>query len=95
MLLRGAAKIAALIEVPLFLLLVLLVFGFGKGPHNPAAMVLMVTQIVGVIVMSVFGSTDSTSPFLLTLVWAGIFVVQFLLISTLAYFLLKAMQRTT
>ena len=95
MLLRKALRIGALIEVPLFLLLALLVFGFGKGPHNPAAMVLMVTQIVGVIVMSVFGSTDSTSPFLLTLVWAGIFVVQFLLISTLVYFLLKAMQRTT
>jgi hypothetical protein len=54
-------------------------------------MVLMMTQIVGVIVISVFGSTDSTSPFLLTMVWAGIFIVQFLLISTLVYFLLKAM----
>jgi len=95
MLLRRAAKIAALIEIPLFLSLALLVFAFDKGPHNPAAMVLMMTQIVGVIVMSVFGSIDSGDPALLTLVWAGIFVVQFLLLSAAAYFLLKSTQRNT
>jgi hypothetical protein len=95
MLLRKAPKIATLVEIPLFLSLVLLIFGFEKGPHNPAAMVLMMTQIVGVIVMSVFGSTDSGNATLLALVWAGIFVVQFILISMLAYLLLKSMQRNT
>jgi len=95
MLLKKALRIAALIEVPLFLSLALLVFGFEKGPHNPAAMVLMMTQIVGVIVMSVFGSTDSGNPSLLALVWAGIFFVQFFLLSVVAYLLLKSMQRNT
>lgn len=93
MLLRKALRIAALIEIPLFLSLALMVFGLEKGPHNPAAMVLMMTQIVGVIVMSVFGSTNSGDPSLLTLVWAGIFVVQFLLLSVITYFLLKSTQR--
>lgn len=93
MLLRKALRIAAFIEVPLFLSLALLVFGLGKGPHSPAAMVLMMTQIVGVIVMSIFGSTDSGDPSLLALVWAGIFIVQLSLLSAVVYLLLKSTQR--
>ena len=58
-------------------------------------MVLMMTQIVGIIVMSVVGSINSDGPLILVLVWVGIFAVQFFLIGVLAYLFLKSNQRNT
>jgi len=94
-LLGKAIRIAALIEIPLFVSIVVLVFGLEKGPHSTVATVLMMTQIVGVIVMSVVGSMDSDGPVILVVVWGGIFAVQFLLIGVLAYLFLKSNQRNS
>ncbi len=84
---------AALVEIPLFLSLALLVFGFEKGPHNPAAMVLMMTQIVGLAAMSPLDRLDSNNAFVLAAIWLGILAIQLGVVTLLVFWMLHSVTR--
>src|SRR5262245_50408248 len=85
-----AVKLAAVIELPLFVSLLACLLVFDMGPHDAIPMILLMTQIVGLSAMSPLDLLSSNNPFVLTAVWSGILAVQITVLALLIYSMLRA-----
>ena len=88
--LTRALKIAAIIELPLFVTLAASMLVFNMGPHDPVPMILFMTQIVGLAAMSPLDRLDSNNPFVLAAIWLGMLAIQMGILTLLFYWMLRA-----